>query len=267
MYNQYEQPRKPGNRWILWVCLGLGIAVIVGMAVIFVMLGNLNREKPHEHSWDPATCQKPQTCALCGESRGMPLEHDWEKATCLAPETCKNCGEQQGEPRAHNWTPATREEPKVCTVCGSTEGTAAEFVLGGLPMLRNSNETGSNSDVAIGTWIDDLGGEHPVSIKFWVMKMAGMSSVEDVVFDLEEKYEVMMLNLALCEDSKANSEVLFRFYLDDVEIYESQTIRNGDGVQTAQLDVTGGKRLRVECEGLTASSAYGIVEGWLSKGK
>ena len=48
------------------------------------------------HSWMPATCEAPETCKDCGETRGEALGHDWAEATETAPETCRICGMTQG---------------------------------------------------------------------------------------------------------------------------------------------------------------------------
>lgn len=31
------------------------------------------------HDWIPATCEEPETCSVCGETRGNPLRHQWSK--------------------------------------------------------------------------------------------------------------------------------------------------------------------------------------------
>lgn len=79
------------------------------------------------HDWVPATCQAPQTCALCDKTEGTPLTHIWEEATCAAPETCRTCKETRGSALEHspgNWktsstntVAATVTSKKYCSVC------------------------------------------------------------------------------------------------------------------------------------------------------
>ncbi len=79
----------------------------------------------HEHQWTEATCTKPRTCAVFGETEGEPLGHDWLEATCTKPKTCKRCGATEGEPLGHDWQAASCTEPGVCTRCGITGSDAA----------------------------------------------------------------------------------------------------------------------------------------------
>ena len=76
------------------------------------------------HSWRPASCEEPETCSICGKTRGEALGHNWQPASCETPETCSVCGETRGSAPGHNWVEATCTEPKTCLVCGATEGVA-----------------------------------------------------------------------------------------------------------------------------------------------
>lgn len=77
---------------------------------------------PNGHSWLAATCSAPKTCEICGEVTGEALSHDWIDATCSSPKTCEICGEVTGEALNHDWIDATYEAPKTCAFCGATEG-------------------------------------------------------------------------------------------------------------------------------------------------
>lgn len=78
------------------------------------------------HDWEEATCEKPKTCAKCGETEGEALGHVWEEATCTKAKACSVCGAEQGSPLGHSWKAATCTEAAACTVCG----TAGEAALG-----------------------------------------------------------------------------------------------------------------------------------------
>lgn len=87
---------------------------------------NATSENIHIHSWQEATCEKPQTCTTCKEKQGDALGHSWEAATCTMPQVCKVCGKTVGEALNHQWIDATYDAPKTCENCGATEGTALE---------------------------------------------------------------------------------------------------------------------------------------------
>lgn len=74
------------------------------------------------HDWEDATCDEPEKCSKCGETRGEALGHDWKDATCTEPKTCSRCDETKGKALGHELTAATCTESSVCTVCGETEG-------------------------------------------------------------------------------------------------------------------------------------------------
>ena len=78
----------------------------------------------HEHEWEDATCTEPETCAVCGETRGEALGHRWKGGGCEEPEVCARCGESGGEAPGHDWQPATCTAPETCARCGETRGEA-----------------------------------------------------------------------------------------------------------------------------------------------
>ena len=78
------------------------------------------------HDYRDATCFRPATCKLCGETKGEALGHKWKAATCVTPKTCEVCDSTEGGLAAHNWREATCATPRRCTGCGATEGTVLE---------------------------------------------------------------------------------------------------------------------------------------------
>ena len=79
-------------------------------------------ESAPEHSWVAATCTEPETCGICGETRGEPLGHRWNFATCTAGKTCMICGAVSGAADGHDWQEADCENPRICKTCGASEG-------------------------------------------------------------------------------------------------------------------------------------------------
>ena len=76
------------------------------------------------HNWNDATCTKPKTCSVCGETSGSALGHKWNAATCTDPQTCTRCSTTQGSSLGHSWANANCTKPKTCTTCGETSGVA-----------------------------------------------------------------------------------------------------------------------------------------------
>ena len=60
------------------------IAAVLGIAALCFF---------NVHYWIPATCTKPETCAICGKVRGAALGHVWIPATSTQPSRCAVCGE------------------------------------------------------------------------------------------------------------------------------------------------------------------------------
>ncbi len=94
---------------------------LLALLLAFLLLAACGQ---HEHEWEDATCTEPETCSVCGETRGEPLGHRWKSGSCDEPETCVRCGETRGEAPGHDWQPAACEEPETCARCGETRGEA-----------------------------------------------------------------------------------------------------------------------------------------------
>ena len=71
------------------------------------------------HTYSPANCTYPATCADCGSSTGTPNgEHIWHEADC-APKRCTMCHIQVGESAGlpHTWVVGNCFTPQHCSVC------------------------------------------------------------------------------------------------------------------------------------------------------
>ncbi len=103
------QPAKKKSPWWLWLILGLAVLAVAAVVCYFTV-----------HIWNPATCTEPETCKICGDTRGMPLGHSTRAATCTEPEICNRCGLTVSPALGHDADPATCDEPSVCDRCGLT---------------------------------------------------------------------------------------------------------------------------------------------------
>ncbi len=74
------------------------------------------------HRWQEATCTEPETCSVCGRTRGEALGHSWIDATCTKPQTCERCGETTGEALGHQVDEWKTTKKATCTSEGKREG-------------------------------------------------------------------------------------------------------------------------------------------------
>ena len=91
-----------------------------------------------EHAWEPASCQVPATCMLCGETQGELAAHTWVEATCIAPRTCTVCGVSEGlTSGVHAY------QADVCTLCGTEKPFDARTSV--LVAIASFNQTLGNN--------------------------------------------------------------------------------------------------------------------------
>ena len=48
--------------------------ILIALLALIMML---SLSACHKHRWEPATCEDPQTCSVCGKTKGDPLGHAW----------------------------------------------------------------------------------------------------------------------------------------------------------------------------------------------
>ncbi|MBR7039857.1 MAG: hypothetical protein IKI21_11520 [Oscillospiraceae bacterium] len=136
-----EKPRLPVWQKLLWVFGGLLFCGTV-VAILFYVhvlcihdwipagcetpetcrICGMTRGDVGGHDWRDADCTTPVTCDICGATEGSPLGHDWQAPDCTTPITCARCGATDGEPLGHDWQDADCEHPRTCALCGETEG-------------------------------------------------------------------------------------------------------------------------------------------------
>lgn len=156
-----------------------------------------------KHEWEEATCDKPKTCKLCGETEGEPLGHSWVEASCENPRKCSNCGITEGEALGHKWEDATCTEPRTCSVCGKTEGEALghDFASATLDTPKTCRVCGETEGEPIKF--------SPVSFSF--------------LDDADWKY-IINDNLCVCYRMKPQNFYTFTFYDMDGNKLNEQTI-------------------------------------------
>lgn len=161
-------PKKSGaTGWII------GVLIVIGLAVF----GYFNI-----HSWKPATCTDPETCSICGKTRGEALGHTWMNATCTEPKTCTVCGETEGEANGHRWIDATCTSSKYCSVCNLHEGSPLGHDW--IPATYDTPETCSRCGTTRGdvkgyidlSNISQTWGDYQVEIDGWNVSFRKLSS-------------------------------------------------------------------------------------------
>lgn len=138
------------------------------------------------HEWTSATCTTPETCSICGKTRGDPLPHNWIAATCTTPKTCSVCGKTIGSALGHDygeWS-VTEEaswkkdgvSERVCTRCGQTETEVTEAYLKTVPEMNWAFKDFADTHLAgfEGLYADDSG-------RVWMIDCASDNSSEDLV--------------------------------------------------------------------------------------
>ncbi|MBQ3080145.1 MAG: hypothetical protein IJC48_09155 [Clostridia bacterium] len=84
--------------------------------------------KTKVHVWVSATCTTPETCSVCGETRGEALGHNFSNATCTEPSVCVSCGYAGGSALGHDYADATCTTPATCVRCNQTTGSSRGHV-------------------------------------------------------------------------------------------------------------------------------------------
>ena len=104
--------------------------ILILFVILLIMIGIAIALTHCDHVWSEPTCQAPQTCVLCGKTKGEPLEHSYTAAKCTLPPICRYCITANGEPLGHDWQPATCLQEEVCKRCSASRGGKAAHTLG-----------------------------------------------------------------------------------------------------------------------------------------
>ena len=123
-----------------------GPFVIVILTIIAVVAGIAGKAFDfHKHKWSETSCEAPEQCLVCGETRGVPADHRWKKATCETPQTCIVCDKTEGAALGHIWEVDPDTKLQICSICGITDGAVQtsdeeKKILETASMLKNMNQ-------------------------------------------------------------------------------------------------------------------------------
>lgn len=265
----------PYRKWLKFV--GAATAAVVLVSLLFSTGGNStqdpqgnedhsedsvqNQTVAHTHDWQDADCTSPRTCISCGETDGSALGHQWQEANCIMPRTCTVCGETSGAAADHHWIAASYSSPAYCDVCGITDGLSL-----GMPVIKckvlGDSQSSKKTDIITGTLTDEAGNRYEDAVKFWVVRAAGLYSMEHIVYDLSGKYDLLQGVIAVEKGSAAGAAVRFYIYGDGELLFKSRYI-SGTELENVELDVSGVKELRIECETDETCHSYGLLQAAL----
>lgn len=116
---------KSLNRKLL-AAIAAVAAIAVLLAVLLIGLRGCKKDAGDnpppaatQDSWEPTDAPAPEEDDF---PQSPECSHDWLLATCESPEICVMCGQTRGELGDHYWTEATWDTPQTCVICGTTEG-------------------------------------------------------------------------------------------------------------------------------------------------
>ena len=102
------------------------------LAILLAFILVLTLSACHKHSWEPATCDKPKTCSVCGKTSGDPLGHSWgepeyEWSEDLSSVTASRfCQNDHSHVESETVVPVVEEtKAATCTEPGESVFTAA----------------------------------------------------------------------------------------------------------------------------------------------
>ena len=240
------------------------IPVLVVMSIAIALILCFLFKKPASPSL-PTTEPTIAEIVATGTATTAPCDHDWIPANCEAPETCRICGKTRGPVMNHQWIEATYDTPKTCSNCGKTEGTAIGYPLTWCTEIENSNNpnAATSVDISVGTWRDVFGTQYADSIRYWVS--ASLVANEYSVYDINSNYTKLALTVVNADNNADNGENQVIIYADNKIIYRSDWIRNDSPAVEKTLDITGVKHLKIECCTNSRKNCYCLVSGLLYK--
>ena len=250
------------KRILLWTGVGIGVAAIAVLLVLFYttcIFGN--------HRFSDATCTEPETCVLCGKTRGEPLGHEGAAASCTEPSVCLRCGERLEEPLGHVFLPATCTEPETCARCGERRGEPlghdfTEPTYQAAAVCRRCGETGAEALPAAlaGRTLNEMQIGEPAayttaSYEDYDVDVVGTAEIVDYaviegneIFPAREGYEWHVASVRIVfsgDDAKKNGAQVAWTYGDHYILDDSMAARaDENGLRPFAADWYG---MRVQC--------------------
>ena len=97
----------------------INVALVIATVMPVPVLTDLLACRCLIHHWQDATYTSPETCSVCGKTRGgvIPHVHDWQEKDCVTQKHCRLCGEYSTDTSLalHEYN-----GDGACGVCGVT---------------------------------------------------------------------------------------------------------------------------------------------------
>ena len=133
-------------------------------------------EKSCAHQWQDATCERPSTCSLCGETKGAEKGHKWMEATCTQASTCIRCATTKGSAKGHDY------HDGYCGQCGAKDPSyiARDDIFPGTPKLSfDMNSVGGISFYWKQNYIKDKT-IHYITVTYTLYDAVGNPTPDDI---------------------------------------------------------------------------------------
>jgi len=229
------------------------------------------------HNWKDATCISPKTCSACGETEGTVASHSWKNATCAEPKICTVCKKTEGSALSHNWQSATCTAAKTCSSCGKTEGSALGHSWETINVYTKKCKTCGTKEidqsklpVAIGNltpcsgidyYKENYNRQDIYSNKFsdglFLESGTGFGWPKtcNTEYVLNQTYKKFTTTLMVSSDSPDFYEGKLQVYVDEVLVYDSNTINKKTQPINIEIDIANAMFIRVE----STNYHYGII--------
>lgn len=191
--------------------------------------------------WIDANCTASKTCSDCGETEGTPVGHVWSDATCTSPKTCASCGKTEGAALGHNWQ-TINVYTKQCKTCG-----AKEIDQSKLPVSLGSLTPCSGGKYYSSADRKDIYGNNFTEglvfslFKESIYKVENERSTEYV---LNNTYRKFTATIMVDADSRDNFEGRLRIYVDNVLVFDSNTITKKSPPINIEIDISNATFIR-----------------------
>ncbi len=222
---------------------------------------------PANHRWIEATCNNPKTCLACGMTEGSVNAHNWQEATCTQPKTCTYCGITEGTVIPHSWQNVTCTAPKTCSFCGKTEGSALghswenvnvytkqcktcgakEIDQSKLPVKLDSLTPCSGDNYHSDKYGKDIYGNEfseGLFLRFGVG--INYNKTCNTEYVLNKAYKKFTTTVMVSSSSKDTFESKLKIYVDNVLVYDSNTINKKTQPINIEIDISNAAFIELE---------------------
>ena len=179
----------------------------------------------HIHNYAGATCTSPETCNICGITKGAPLGHSFSPANCTTPSTCTVCEVTTGEALGHSYV------DNICSVCGATDPDSLPVSLDKLPVIDSTYEYKFYNEALRDNFGNTYVGYHDFPEEV---------NTAYAIYNLNGEYSTFS-----CDVFTFENDVTFAVYVDEVKKFQEDSITKTKGKIHVEIDVKNGQQLKI----------------------